>query len=295
MKKQEKNKQEEIKQEDNKDLVDELYDIDNLKNDLDEILNLEGITVSESLIQATLTKAREAKEENIIPYEEKVAGKRRGIPFRYGMIAACACILIVAGFNLIKNIPLEMGSSKDDGRYEAESSTDSEAGTNDMKSDTTTETTEDSAEDIMVDNTDDKAAMSKQSIFDVVNEDGDSYQVKVGEIEKVIIYDENGAVTYSDTDSTDIQNLYDALADIDSSDYEEVVQNEEHKGQYVKEYAIIADEGLAWSELHLWITSTNQETYIVTMQLKTSDGETITHRITDVSADIIMNVIDAAP
>lgn len=291
MKKREENKQEDIKQEDYKNLLDELYDIDNLKNDLDEILNLEGVTVSESLIQATLKKAREAKEENIIPYEEKVTGKRRGIPFRYGMIAACACILIVAGFNLIKNFPLEIGSSKDNGKYEAESSTDSSTESNDMVSDTTTETTEDSKEDNMVDNREDSAIMSVPSFFDVVKEDGDSYQVKVGEIEKIVIYDENGDITHSDTDSTYVQNIYDALADIDGEDYEEV-QNEEHKGQYVKEYDIIAGEGLPWSELHLWITSTDQETYVVIRELKTSDGETITHQITDVNPDVIRNVID---
>lgn len=282
-------KQVENKQVNNKDLLDELYDIDNLKNDLDEVLNLEGITVSESLIQATLQKANKANEDNIIPYGEKVTGKKRGIPFRYGMIAACACILLVAGFNLVTNSPLEMGSKKENKNYQ-ESTADSSTESAGMEYNGKTETTEDSVSE----NSSNDTAIMVPSIFHITKEDGDYYQVEIGEIEKIVIYDETGTVTHKETDLSYIESIYDALADIDSEDYEEV-QNEEHEGQYVRKYDIIADEGLAWSELHLWISSTDQETYVVTTELKTSDGETITHQINDVSSDIIMNVINTEP
>ncbi|WP_455715358.1 hypothetical protein [Anaerosporobacter sp.] len=284
MKKQEENKQEDIR-----DLLDELYDIDNLKNDLDEVLNLERITVSESLIQATLAKASQPKEDNIIPYAQKVTGKRRSIPFRYGMIAACACILVVAGIQLVTKVPLEMGSSKNDSNYEAtaESSTESDG----MVYDETEDTSEDKTSLDVSDAS--ESTVIVPSVFNV-EADSNYYSIKVGEIKEIAIYDENGVVIHSDTDSSYIESIYNAFANIDSDEFEEV-QNQEHKGQYVREYAIIADEGLAWTELHLWIGSTDQETYVVTRELKTSDGETITHQITDVSAEVIMNIIDTAP
>ncbi len=203
-------RQEENNQENNKDLLDELYDIDNLKNDLDEVLNLEGITVSESLIQATLQKVNKANEDNVIPYRQKVTGKKRGFPFRYGMIAACACILLIAGINLAtNNSPLEMGNSKNNGKYQEETAGGSSTESKDMESNASTDMTEDS-----VSETDTEIMIP--TFFDIAKEDGESYQIKMSDIEKIVVYDENDEVVQSEMDSSLILSIFEAFCILDT-------------------------------------------------------------------------------
>lgn len=325
MKKQDENKEE------NNVVLNKLYDIDNLKKYLDEILNIEDITVSESLIQATLKRAeKEQSKQPIlsnesIPSNESIQNNgpvqskepmqskqptrsKRGVPYRYGMIAACACILLVAGIRLITNPLIGMKNSKNDMASQEESAADTSAGMEDMESAETTDASNDgtvkSDEDSIVGDTEnnstDSAVSTEEgkvvpSFFDIADEEGTPYTVAVEEIEKIIVYDENGEAINNVTDTSDIENLYNAFAKIDSQDHVEVVQNEKQEGQYVRQYAIIAQEDSEWSELHIWITDVDKESYIVTRQLVTSAGETITHRITDVNTDIIQKVIHTGP
>lgn len=319
MKKQEENKEE------NHVVLDKLYDIDNLKKDLDEILNIEDITVSESLIQATLKRAEkeqskqpESSNESIQrndPVQSKESMQsnqptrsKRGVPYRYGMIAACACILLVAGIRLITNPLVSKKDSAQNMVSQEESAADTSTGKEDMESAATTDASNngtaesdgDSIESDTENNSTDSSVSTEEgkvvpSFFDIADEEGTPYTVAVEEIEKIIVYDENGKVINNVTDTSDIESLYNTFAKVDNQDHVEVVQNEKQEGQYVRQYAIIAQEDFEWSELHIWITDVDKESYIVTRQLVTSAGESITHRITDVSSDIIQNVIHTGP
>lgn len=313
MKKQEENKEE------NNVVLNKLYDINNLKKDLDEILNIEDITVSESLIQATLKRAekeqsKQPKSSNeSIPSNDSVQSNqptrsKRGVPYRYGMIAACACILLVAGIRLITNPLVSKNDSAQNMVSQEESAADTSTGKEDMESAATTDasnagTAESDGESIVGDtenNSTDSTVSTEEgevvpSFFDIADEEGTPYTVAVQEIEKIIVYDENGEAINNVTDISDIESLYNAFAKVDGQDHVEVVQNEKQEGQHVRQYAIIAQEDSEWSELHIWITDVDKESYIVTRQLVTSAGESITHRITDVSSDIIQNVIHTGP
>ncbi|SHM27062.1 hypothetical protein SAMN02746066_01331 [Anaerosporobacter mobilis DSM 15930] len=319
MKKQEENKEE------NNVVLNKLYDINNLKKDLDEILNIEDITVSESLIQATLKRAekeqsKQPKSRNeSIPSNDPVQSKepmqsnqptrsKRGVPYRYGMIAACACILLVAGIRLITNPLVSKKDSEQNMVTQEESAADTSTGKEDMESAATTDasnagTSESDGESIVGDtenNSTDSTVSTEEgevvpSFFDIADEEGTPYTVAVQEIEKIIVYDENGEAINNVTDISDIESLYNAFAKVDGQYHVEVVQNEKQEGQHVRQYAIIAQEDSEWSELHIWITDVDKESYIVTRQLVTSAGESITHRITDVSSNIIQNVIHTGP
>ncbi len=319
MKKQEENKEE------NNDVLNKLYDINNLKKDLDEILNIEDITVSESLIQATLKRAEkeqskqpkqsnESKQSNDpVQSNESMQSNqptrsKRGFPYRYGMIAACACILLVAGIRLITNPLVSKKDSEQNMVTQEESAEDTSTGKEDMESTATTDASNDGAAesdgDSIVGDTENNSTDSTvsteegkvvPSFFDIADEEGTPYTVAVQEIEKIIVYDENGEAINNVTDISDIESLYNAFAKVDGQDHVEVVQNEKQEGQHVRQYAIIAQEDSEWSELHIWITDVDKESYIVTRQLVTSAGESITHRITDVSSDIIQNVIHTGP
>lgn len=286
-------KLEENNKEINKVLLDELYDIDNLKNDLDEILNIEDITVSETLIQATLKRANEEGEQskqpiqNIQPIQNKQPTRsKKGIPFRYGMVAACACVLLVAGISLIANPPGIMKESKSDMETQEESSTDSTTAMDDTDISETTDTSNDGAVE---------GSKVVPSFFDIAHEDGTSYTVEVGEIAKIIVYDENGLAIHNVTDTSDIESLYNTFAKVDSQAHIEEVQNEKQEGQYVRQYDIISQDGSEWSVLHVWISSIDEETSIITRQLISSDGEVITHRIADVNSDIVLNIMNIVP
>lgn len=307
MKKQDDNKEE------NNVVLNKLYDIDNLKKDLDEILNIEDITVSESLIQATLKRAEKEQSKQSIPSKEPMQSKqparsKRGVPYRYGMIAACACILLVVGIRLITNPLVSKNDSAQNMVSQEESAADTSTGKEDMESTATTDAsnngTVESDGDGIVGDTESNGTDStvnteegkvEPSFFDIADEEGTPYTVAVEEIEKIIVYDENGEAINNVTDTLDIESLYNTFAKIDSQDHVEVVQNEKQEGQYVRQYAIIAQEDSEWSELHIWITDVDKESYVVTRQLVTSAGEIITHRFTDVRADIIQKVIHTGP
>ena len=302
-------KLEENNKEINKVLLDGLYDINNLKNDLDEILNIEDITVSETLIQATLKRANEEIEQSKqslnskqLEQNKQLASRKKGIPFRYGMVAACACILLVAGISLMANPPGSMKESKSDMAAQEETTTDSSTA---MESTETADTSDDGASeestsegkeyngsDSTVDTEESKVV---PSFFDIADEEGNPYTVAVVEIGEIIVYDENGLVLHNVTDTSDIKSLYNTFAKVDNQAHIEEVQNEKQEGQYVRQYDIIAQEGSEWSELHVWISSVDEETSIITRQLITSDGEVITHRIADVNADIVLNIMNTVP
>lgn len=324
MKKLEENN-EEIK----KSLLNELYDIENLKNDLDEILNIEDITVSESLIQATLKRAKEEEQskqlilskqpiENKQPLENKQLTQKKeltrskqstrskkGVPFHYGMVAACACILLVAGISLIANPPVSRKDSTSEMSTQDESYADSSTAMEDMESTETTETSKDDTDEGSVsgetknDSTNSvgntEEAKEVPSFFDIAKEDNTSYIVLIGEIGEIIIYDENGLVISNITDTPDIESIYNAFSKVGNENHIEEVQNEKQEGQYVRQYDIIAQENSEWSELHIWISNVDEETSIITRQLITSDGEVITHRITDVNSEIVLNIINTVP
>lgn len=302
-------KLEENNKEINKVLLDGVYDINNLKNDLDEILNIEDITVSETLIQATLKRANEEIEQSKqslnskqLEQNKQLASRKKGIPFRYGMVAACACILLVAGISLMANPPGSMKESKSDMAAQEETTTDSSTA---MESTETADTSDDGASeestsegkeyngsDSTVDTEESKVV---PSFFDIADEEGNPYTVAVVEIGEIIVYDENGLVLHNVTDTSDIKSLYNTFAKVDNQAHIEEVQNEKQEGQYVRQYDIIAQEGSEWSELHVWISSVDEETSIITRQLITSDGEVITHRIADVNADIVLNIMNTVP
>lgn len=305
-------KLEENNREINKVLLNGLYDIDNLKNDLDEILNIENITVSESLIQATLKRANEEAEQskqpiqNIQPIQNKQpTPNKKGIPFRYGMIAACACILLVAGISLIAKTPGGMKESKSDMAPQEENTTDSSTAMDDMESAVTKDTNEGEASEESTSqdtgyngsesivNTEDSKAVP--SFFDIADEEGNLYSVETGEIEKIIVYDENGLIMHNVTEASDIENVYNTFAKVDSQDQIEEVQNEKQEGQFVRQYDIIAKEGSEWSELHVLISSVDEDTSIVKRQLITSDEKIITHRIADVDSDIVLSIMNTVP
>lgn len=302
-------KQEENNDEINKNLLNEKYDIDNLKNDLDKILNIEDIKVSESLIQATLKRVNEEEQNKQLIQNKQTKQSKQpiriiGVVFRYGMVAACACVLLVAGISLIANPP---GSRKDsalDMTTQEEASTDSSTGMEDMESTETTDTSNDEtseesvSEDADHDNTDSGVNSEEDkvvpSFFSITDEEGTPYTVAVDEISEIYVSDENGLVIHNVTDISDIESLYNTFAKVDSKDHEEVI-DERLKGQYVRQYDIIAQESSKWSELHVLISNIDEETSIVTRQLVTSDGKVITHRITDINTDIIKNIINTVP
>lgn len=305
-------KLEENNKEIKKVLLNGLYDVDNLKNDLDEILNIEDITVSESLIQATLKRVNEETEQSKQPIQDiqSIQNKqpirsKKGIPFRYGMVAACACILLVAGISLIANPPGSMKESKSDMATQEETTTESSTAMDDKESTGATDTSEGEAgEESTSEDTEyngsDSTVNTEESktvplFFDIADEEGNLYSVEIGEIEKIIVYDENGLVMQNVTEASDIENVYNTFAKVDSKDQIEEVQNEKQEGQFVRQYDIIAQEGSEWSEIHVWISSVDEETSIVTRQLITSDGEIITHRIADVDSDIVLNIMNTVP
>lgn len=280
-------KLEENDKEINKVLLDGLYDIDNLKNDLDEILNIEDITVSETLIQATLKRANEEVEQSKQPIKSKqLASRKKGSPFRYGMVAACACILLVAGISLIANSPMGMKNSKRDMAAQEETTTESSTAMDAAESTETKDTSNDGTGE---------ESKVVPSFFDIAADEGNLFSVEVGEIAKIIVYDENGLAIYNVTDTSDIESLYNTFAKVDSQAHIEEVQNEKQEGQYVRQYDIIPQEGSEWSVLHVWISSIDEETSIITRQLISSDGEVITHRIADVNSDIVLNIMNTVP
>lgn len=310
-------KLEENNKEINKVLLNDLYDINNLKNELDEILNIEDITVSETLIQATLKRVNEETEQskqplqNLQPIQSKQpTWRKKGIPTRYGMIAACTCILLVAGISFIANPPVSRKDSKSDMASQEESTSNSSVETGEMEATDSADTSMDDAGEgsalgdtkydgsDSTDNTKETAGeevMAVPSFFDIADEEGKLFPVEVREIAKIIVYNENGLVIHNVTETSDVESFYNTFAKVDSQDHIEEVQNEKQEGQYVRQYDIIAQEGSEWSELHVWISSVDEETSILTRQLITSDGEVITHRITDVNSDIVLNVMNTVP
>ena len=221
------------------------------------------------------------------------------------MVAACACILLVAGISLIANPPGNMKESKSDMAAQEENTTDSSTAMDSMESTGTTDTSEGEAgeESISEDaenNGSDSTVNTEESkavplFFDIADEGGNLYSVEAREIEKIIVYDENGLVMDIVTEASDIENVYNTLAKVDMKDQIEAVQNEKQEGQFVRQYDIIAQEGSEWSEIHVWISSVDEETSIITRQLIRSDGEIITHRLTDVDSDIVLNIMNTVP
>ena len=221
------------------------------------------------------------------------------------MVAACACILLVAGISLIANPPVSRKDSTSEMSTQDESYADSSTAMEDMESTETTETSKDDTDEGSVsgetknDSTNSvvntEEGKKVPSFFNISEEDDTLYTVSVGEIGEIIIYDENGLVISNITDTPDIESFYNAFAKVGNENHIEEVQNEKQEGQYVRQYDIIAQENSEWSELHIWISNVDEETSIITRQLITSDGEVITHRITDVNSEIVLNIINTVP
>ncbi|WP_310604110.1 hypothetical protein [Anaerosporobacter sp.] len=291
----------------NNDLLEELYDIGNLKNDLDEVFDIDGITVSESLIQATLRRVAEETEK---PSKQSEKQRKRN-PFRYGLlVAACACILVVASVNLM------------DGSFSFGNMKDSTEKSSDMKTDTTTETTknpsysmseeaeetanDETSQDSMKDDSTSSAdgvsgsengmndtesdLEQASSFFTIKDKAGKIYSIRVGEIQQINVYGgEEEFIDYTG-DLALIEELYRLLSEIDDEGDRKAVEDESVQKEYVRQYILRAQEDSTWSELQLWIEATDGENYNMIKQLETADGELIIYQIDNISPEIVQNL-----
>ncbi|WP_167955336.1 hypothetical protein [Anaerosporobacter faecicola] len=311
----------------------EQYDFSNLKMDLNDVLSLEQVTVSETLIQATLLRAKEAqrvegldeitatKEENIREqerhegqeantveqriYDKKYPKNKKYHRIQYGLLAASACILAIAGYSMIDSLGSKKDTateiSKNNTSVNAESASE-ETTAADMNEDAMMDSNEEAAVDnsmltegsdksesviIDEDNGDgsDNTATSSGEIEDVgelftIEQKENTYQITEDQIAQIIIYDEKGMALQTISDTNTIQIMYKIFQENTYTDVTKL-ENGAYTGQYVRQYAIIANNDANWSAFTIWITKNEKDTDIFTVrsQLLTEDELLVTRKM----------------
>lgn len=232
----------------------------NIKCNLDSILGLEQITVSESLIQATLKKANQQKQcmdfnENTIQQDTKLdydtVDKRKKINtkklFKISALAACAACSVIILMSINPNYGSkqksdEQESSMSDTVYEnakAEVPQD-EAGEEIMNATIDSKTSGESPNEVT-------------KLFDVVTEDG-LLTIQIDDIKDITIKDLSMNIDETVTSAELITKIYEALMGAEGNVQDcETMPEAQSYTKYSRQYIITAKEDRGFKKLYVWV------------------------------------------